>query len=110
MHLLRKQVRKWYANKYNFQLRPLVNEKVLIAGNSLNILTSIARKDTNPFHPLGLCPSKHLTTQLYLISHTKKTMCAYNLSTKIQHYCIFLIHQERKQPYKAVIYDGLFGQ
>ena len=30
-------------------------------------------------------------------------MCAFKLSTKLQHSCIFLIHQKRKQPYKAVI-------
>ena len=40
----------------------------------------------------------------------KKTMCAYNLSTKIQLPVFLSIHQKLKQPYKAVIYDGLSSQ
>ena len=61
------------------------------------------------FLPTVSIQKSHKTVIAYLISHIKKTMCAYNLPTKIQHSCIFLIHQKRKQPYKAVIYNGLSG-
>ena len=54
-----KQLRKWYASQLDFQLGPLMREKVHIAQISLNILARIPRKDTNPSH--SLCPSKNLT-------------------------------------------------
>ena len=40
-------------------------------------------------------------------------MWASKLSTQLQHFCIYipvLIHQKRKQPCKALIYDGLSSQ
>ena len=83
---LKKQIRKWYAKFLRFELHSLIGKKVQIAQISLNILTPIPREDTNHYHPLY--PSENLATQLHLMSHMKKIMCAYTLSTKLQYSCI----------------------
>ena len=43
---------------------------------------------------------------MYLISHIAKTVCAYNLSTEFQHFCIFLNAPEAETTIKAVIWLG----
>ena len=70
-------------------LRPLVDENVPpFAGNSHDH----SQKRHKSFSPT--VSIQNLTKQLYIISHLKKTMCAYNLSTQIQHSCIFFNSQE----------------
>ena len=65
-------------------------KKVQIAQISLNILAPILRKNSNPSHPL--CRFKNLH--------------GIGIDKELQHFCFFLIHQKRKQPFKAVIWVG----
>ena len=88
MSVLKKQLRKLYANQLYFELGPLMRKKFQIVRIFLsNIIAPNPRNDTNSTHPLFL--SKNLTWKLYLISHITKTVCAYNSSTELRNSCIF---------------------
>ena len=84
-----------------FELRFFMGKKINISWISLNIHTPIPRIDTHPLHPLY--SSENLTTQLYIISRTKKTIVLPNYPQNYNIPVLVLIHQKRKQPYKSVI-------